>query len=194
VARKRVEITSQGLDVDPVRTASILARTASAPVRAYFDAGLNVTLCTDGWLMAGVSLSDEYWLAYTDLDAYGLYVTIDDRFVRQHRVVLRGVVEAAQSFNDAKPRQTLIHSRKRLTQRLDASTAVATFVDLVKRKVSIPRTPEPDLSDRRIGQLERQLEAQLRPVLREQEFQQFDLARAVETLRRIKANMDGSRR
>jgi adenosine deaminase len=37
------------------------------PVRAYFDAGLNVTLCTDGWLMAGVSLSDEYWLAHTDL-------------------------------------------------------------------------------------------------------------------------------
>jgi adenosine deaminase len=37
------------------------------PVRAYFDAGLNVTLCTDGWLMAGVSLSDEYWLAHSDL-------------------------------------------------------------------------------------------------------------------------------
>lgn len=28
--------------------------------------------------------------------------------------------------------------------------------------------------------------AQLRPVLREQEFRQFDLARAVETLRQIK--------
>jgi adenosine deaminase len=26
-----------------------------------------VTLCTDGWLMAGVSLSDEYWLAHTEL-------------------------------------------------------------------------------------------------------------------------------
>ena len=37
------------------------------PVRGYFDAGLNVTLCTDGWLMAGVSLSDEYWLAHTQL-------------------------------------------------------------------------------------------------------------------------------
>jgi adenosine deaminase len=37
------------------------------PVRRYFDAGLNVTLCTDGWLMAGVSLSDEYWLAHTEL-------------------------------------------------------------------------------------------------------------------------------
>ena len=42
-------------------------RASEHPVRSYFDAGLNVTLCTDGWLMAGVSLSDEYWLAHTDL-------------------------------------------------------------------------------------------------------------------------------
>ncbi len=42
-------------------------RPSEHPVRAYFDAGLNVTLCTDGWLMAGVSLSDEYWLAHTQL-------------------------------------------------------------------------------------------------------------------------------
>jgi adenosine deaminase len=42
-------------------------RASEHPVRAYFDAGLNVTLCTDGWLMAGVSLSDEYWLAHNDL-------------------------------------------------------------------------------------------------------------------------------
>jgi adenosine deaminase len=42
-------------------------RASEHPVRAYYDAGLNVTLCTDGWLMVGVSLSDEYWLAHTDL-------------------------------------------------------------------------------------------------------------------------------
>ena len=42
-------------------------RASEHPVRAYFDAGLNVTLCTDGWLMACVSLSDEYWLGHTDL-------------------------------------------------------------------------------------------------------------------------------
>lgn len=68
--------------------------------------------------------------------------------------------------------------------------AQAGFADLVARKLAIPRTPEPDISDERIGQLERQVEAQLRPVLREQEFQQFDLARAVETLRRIKLEVD----
>ena len=34
---------------------------------AYFDDGVTVTLCTDGWLMCGVSLTDEYWLAHTQL-------------------------------------------------------------------------------------------------------------------------------
>jgi adenosine deaminase len=37
------------------------------PVRRYFDQGLAVTLCTDGWLMCGVTLSDEYWLAHEAL-------------------------------------------------------------------------------------------------------------------------------
>lgn len=37
------------------------------PVRGYFDAGLAVTLCTDSWLMSGVRLTDEYWLAHQQL-------------------------------------------------------------------------------------------------------------------------------
>ncbi len=37
------------------------------PVRRYFDAGLVVTLSTDSWLMSGVSLTDEYWLAHRAL-------------------------------------------------------------------------------------------------------------------------------
>jgi len=37
------------------------------PVRRYFDAGLNVTLATDSWLMSGTSLSQEYWLAHDQL-------------------------------------------------------------------------------------------------------------------------------
>ena len=44
-----------------------VARASEHPVRAYFDAGIIVTLCTDGWLMGGISLSDEYWLAHTEL-------------------------------------------------------------------------------------------------------------------------------
>ena len=45
----------------------VVARAAEHPVRAYFDAGLNVTLSTDSWLMSGVRLSDEYWLAHAEL-------------------------------------------------------------------------------------------------------------------------------
>jgi adenosine deaminase len=44
-----------------------VASAAEHPVRRYFDAGLAVTLCTDGWLMAGISLSDEYHTAHTQL-------------------------------------------------------------------------------------------------------------------------------
>jgi adenosine deaminase len=44
-----------------------VTRASEHPVREYFEAGLNVTLCTDAWLMAGVSLSDEYWLAHIEL-------------------------------------------------------------------------------------------------------------------------------
>ncbi|HEX2218749.1 MAG TPA: adenosine deaminase [Gemmatimonadales bacterium] len=42
-------------------------RASAHPVRRYFEEGVAVTLCTDGWLMCGVSLSDEYWLAHTEL-------------------------------------------------------------------------------------------------------------------------------
>jgi adenosine deaminase len=44
-----------------------VAHASRHPVRRYFDAGLTVALCTDGWLMCGVSLSDEYHLAHTQL-------------------------------------------------------------------------------------------------------------------------------
>lgn len=63
-------------------------------------------------------------------------------------------------------------------------------MDLLVRKLAVPRTPEPDISAERIAQLDRQVEAQLRPVLREWEFGQFDLVRAIETLRRIKLDVD----
>jgi adenosine deaminase len=45
-----------------------VARAADHPLRRYLDAELNVTLCTDSWLlMSGVTLTDEYWLAHREL-------------------------------------------------------------------------------------------------------------------------------
>jgi adenosine deaminase len=45
----------------------VVARAAEHPVRDYLDRGLKVTLSTDSWLMSGVSLTDEYWLAHNEL-------------------------------------------------------------------------------------------------------------------------------
>ncbi len=44
-----------------------VASAAEHPVRRYFDDGIPVTLCTDSWLMGGVSLTDEYVTAQTAL-------------------------------------------------------------------------------------------------------------------------------
>ncbi len=55
-----INLTSN-LQTHVVRTA------AEHPVRRYLDHGVAVTLCTDSWLMCGVSLTDEYWLAHRSL-------------------------------------------------------------------------------------------------------------------------------
>jgi adenosine deaminase len=77
-----------------------VARAADHPVREYFDAGLNVTLCTDAWLMTGIRLSDEYWLAHTDL-----------RFTRAEieRLILNGFESAFLPWPD---RQALLQRVK----------------------------------------------------------------------------------
>lgn len=46
-----------------VKTGAVASLRAH-PVRTYLEAGIPVTLCSDGWLMAGVVLSDEYWVAH----------------------------------------------------------------------------------------------------------------------------------
>jgi adenosine deaminase len=55
-----INITSN-VQTRVVRTA------AEHPVRRYYDDGLAVTLCTDSWLMSGVTLSDEYLTAHDAL-------------------------------------------------------------------------------------------------------------------------------
>lgn len=45
----------------------VVATAAEHPVRRYLDEGLAVTLCTDSWLMSGVTLTDEYVTAHEAL-------------------------------------------------------------------------------------------------------------------------------
>ena len=59
------------------------------------------------------------------------------------------------------------------------------LLDLLRRKLEISGTGAVDISDARMDQLRRQLHAQLRSVLREPEYDSFDLHRAVETVRRV---------
>ena len=77
-----------------------VARPEQHPVRPYFDRGLNVTLCTDSWLMCGVSLTDEYWLAHRTLG-----------FTRPEidRMILNGF---EGSFLPWPERHTLLHAAR----------------------------------------------------------------------------------
>jgi hypothetical protein len=59
------------------------------------------------------------------------------------------------------------------------------LLDLLRSKLRAPGTAPVDVSPARIENLRSQLEAELRPVLREQDFAQFDLERAVQMVRTI---------
>lgn len=52
------------------------------------------------------------------------------------------------------------------------------LIDLVRQKIRIPGNESVDISEPRLTELRQQVEAQLRPVLRESDFQGFDLDRA----------------
>lgn len=64
-------VAEQRIPLEVCLTSNLHTRTVPDlsihPVRRYFDAGCVVTLNTDGRLMDGVTLTDEYWLAHTTL-------------------------------------------------------------------------------------------------------------------------------
>lgn len=61
----------------------------------------------------------------------------------------------------------------------------AVFLDLLGKKLAAPRTGPVSVADARVVELQRQLQGQLRPMLREQDYSQFNLTRAVTTVRAI---------
>ena len=60
-----------------------------------------------------------------------------------------------------------------------------TLVDLVRRKLAIPGNEPVDLSDQKREALRKQVFVQLKPVLRERDFAEFDIDRALEIVRRF---------
>jgi predicted nucleotidyltransferase component of viral defense system len=63
------------------------------------------------------------------------------------------------------------------------------FVRLVKQKLSVPGNFQVDISQPRLKVLRQQLEGQLRPVLREKDYSDFDLERAIRTVIGMAGNL-----
>lgn len=65
------EVLERGVPLEVCVTSNVHTRTvdtaASHPVRRYLERGHCVTLNTDGRLMDGITLTDEYWLAHREL-------------------------------------------------------------------------------------------------------------------------------
>lgn len=63
-------------------------------------------------------------------------------------------------------------------RKLDLVCDDAELIALVRQKLAIPGNDKVDMSNMRLGELQRQLETQLRPVLRANDFLDFNLERA----------------
>ena len=59
------------------------------------------------------------------------------------------------------------------------------FINMVKAKIDVPGNVPLDLSEERKQELNRQLEGQLKPVLRRSDFEDFNLSEAFELIRNI---------
>jgi hypothetical protein len=59
------------------------------------------------------------------------------------------------------------------------------FLDLVKAKINVPGNDPIDVSSDRRRELDKQLEGQLRPVLRHKDYDRFNLDEAFELVRNI---------
>lgn len=67
-------------------------------------------------------------------------------------------------------------------RKLDLPIDDREFIRLVKQKLSVPGNPQVDVSHPRLEVLRQQLEGQLRPVLREKDYSDFDPERAIRTV------------
>ncbi|MDI9430643.1 MAG: nucleotidyl transferase AbiEii/AbiGii toxin family protein [Planctomycetota bacterium] len=70
-------------------------------------------------------------------------------------------------------------------RRLDLRPQDPALVELVRQKLAMPGNEPADVSEARLAMLRRQLDAQLKPVLRDRDFAEFDLERAFRTVTQL---------
>jgi len=59
------------------------------------------------------------------------------------------------------------------------------LIDLVRRKLAIPGNEPIDVSEEKLERLRKQVDVQLKPVLRERDFAEFDIDRALDVVKRF---------
>jgi predicted nucleotidyltransferase component of viral defense system len=74
-------------------------------------------------------------------------------------------------------------------RKLDLPIEDREFIRLVRQKLSVLGNPQVDVSQPRLEILRQQLEGQLRPVLREKDYSDFDLERAIQTVIGMAGNL-----
>ncbi len=75
------------------------------------------------------------------------------------------------------------------SRKLDLHIDDGEFIRLVRQKLSVPGNLQVDISQPRLEVLRQQLEGQLRPVLREKDYSDFDLERAIRTVIGMAGNL-----
>jgi hypothetical protein len=63
------------------------------------------------------------------------------------------------------------------------------MVQLIRQKLAVPGNDAVDVSNERLATLRQQVEPQLKPVLRESDFRDFDLERAFKTVAEVVKNL-----
>ena len=106
----------------------------------------------------------------------------EEAFAEKFRAALTRREAAIRDFFD------IDHAVRRMALNTEASD----FVAIVQQKLRVPGNDAIDVSDQRFAALQRQLEAQLKSVLRAEEFEEFDLARAFTHVANMAAALETS--
>ncbi len=102
-------------------------------------------------------------------------LSFGESFAEKFRAALSRCEPAIRDFFD------IDYAVRKLGFQADA----ADFVALVRKKMAIPGNLSADISSARLDSLRRQVEAQLKPVLRDKDFKEFELVHALEIVSKM---------